>query len=318
MVYSPAEDQRLWKGKAVETGLKSRWMEDQLIVYQVVAGSPGEKAGVKLGDRVVSIDGEEVQNADHPSVRSGNYEIDRNGKLLLLKIEAGELKIDERPSLRDLGGGTALITLSSFRAEYFQENEWKEFVGKWKKYSRLIFDLRENAGGNMASMLRALSPLFCKRTHIGEMFQPRKEEKASFELEDNLSDDDQIAQMDRARHVSLVTFEGYGCYTGAVGLLIGPHTSSVSEIFASAVLARPHSRVFGQPSAGDVVLAIWYDLPSLGRGFTISIPEALFLTPSKKKLEGEGVHPQQEVFDDLKVWRRGQDSWIRSALISNF
>lgn len=318
MIYSPVEDQRLWKGQAVETGLKTRWMEDHLIVFQILAKSPAEKVGFHLGDELELLDGKEIESADVASNHAGTYRVLRDGKEITLIVEAGAIQLDLAPTLTRLDDRTGLIDLSSFRSEYFSDPDWKKFVQGWSQYSRLIFDLRENAGGNLVSMLRALSPLFCKPTVIGDLALPRRGEGDRVALSNDLSDDEQISEIEESPGIALETFSGYGCYSGSVAVLMGSHTSSVSEIFASAMLHRPHSRVLGQPSSGDVVLAVWYDLPSWGPGYSISIPEALYLTPEGKPLEGFGVFPQQEVFDDLKVWRQGRDSWIQSARAANF
>lgn len=318
MIYSPAEDQKLWKGQALETGLKTRWMEDHLIVFQIVDGSPAERAGFRLGDELLTLNGQEIQDQEIAASRGGTYGVFRAGKKFEIKIVAGQVQLDSQPRIQPLDRRTALVTLSSFRSEYFEDDAWKKFVQRWAPYSRLIFDLRENSGGNLVSMLRALSPLFCHPTVVGNLSLPRRPDSEKRAMVNDLSDDQQINEMDDSSDIILKTFEGYGCYRGSVGLLIGPHTSSVSEIFSDALLHRPHSKVFGQPTSGDVVLAVWYDLPAWGSGYSISIPEALYLTPEGKPLEGEGVFPQKEVFDNLKVWRQGKDSWIESALATPF
>lgn len=318
MIYSPVEDQKLWKGQAEETGLKTRWMEDHLIVFEIVEDSPAEKAGFRLGDELLTLNGDELQDQEIAATRGGEYGVLRDGRKIAIKVSGGVVQLDSQPKLKRLDDRTALITLSSFRSEYFEDAPWKQFVQTWKPYSRLIFDLRENSGGNLVSMLRALSPLFCHPTVIGELKLPRRSEDDRQVLTNDLSDDVQINQIDSSSAVSLETFEGYGCYQGAVVVLIGPHTSSVSEIFSSALLKRSHAKVMGQPTSGDVVLAVWYDLPTWGKGYSISIPEALYLTTEGRQLEGEGVYPQKEIFDDLKVWRQGKDSWIHSALMSGF
>jgi C-terminal processing protease CtpA/Prc len=319
LIYTPVEDEKLWKGQATETGLKTRWMEDHLIVYQIVDKSPAMIAGFHLGDEVKSIDGAEISDPDSTSTRGGLYRILRKNKELLIKMIPGPIQVDSRPALQKLDEKTALVTLSSFRAEYFADNSWKEFVRRFSKYSKIIVDLRENAGGNLVAMLRALSPFFCEQTLVGELALPRRQgdDKKRYAMVNDLSDDAQISEVETSSAVALQTFPGYGCFRGAAAVLIGPHTSSVSEIFASAMLHRSKTLVMGQPTSGDVVLAVWYELPSLGAGYSISIPEALYLNREGKPLEGNGVFPQREVFDDLEKWRMGHDSWIEAAKATN-
>lgn len=322
MVYSPVEDRKLWKGQSVETGLRARWMEEHPIIYQVLPGSPARAAGFRIGDEVLAIDGKKLGRVDLVASRSGVYEVLRMHNKLSIPLRAAPIAIDAEPTITALNQDVALIDLSSFRSEYFDDKRWKAFVKKWSPYRRVIVDLRENPGGNFVAMLRSLSPIFCQPTVLGRIVQPRLKNGES-PLINDLSDENQIDQLDRTATILLKTYAGYGCYQGDVAVLVGPHTSSVAEIFSAAVSQRPRksqrrTRVFGQPTAGDVILAIWYDLPGLGEGYSISIPQAVFLTIDGHNLEGEGVFPQQEVFDDLDVWRTGVDSWIRAAARAKF
>lgn len=314
MIYTPSDDQKLWKGQAQETGLRGRWMEDKLVIYQIIRKSPAEAAGFRLGDAVTLLDGREPPTADVVQTYSGVYTVERDGKTRTIALRAAPISIDGSPFLRPLTPETALVELSSFRAEYFENKSWRDFVSGWSKYRRLILDLRENVGGNFVAVLRALSPFFCEPTAIGKLVQPRRTTAQPTDLANTLSDDAQIAQIDRDPAIWLRTYSGYGCFRGPVIVLVAAHTSSVSEIFASAMERRPHTLTMGQPTAGDVVLAVWYDLPNVGPGFSISIPEALYQTPKGEILEGLGVFPKKEIFDNLKIWQTGQDSWLRAAI----
>src|SRR5262245_14742239 len=46
MIYTPSEDKKLWQGRAVDTGIRSRYVEDHLLVYKVLAASPAFTAGL--------------------------------------------------------------------------------------------------------------------------------------------------------------------------------------------------------------------------------------------------------------------------------
>ena len=162
-------------------------------------------------------------------------------------------------------------------------------------------------------MLRALSTFMCTERSAGQVVQPRKNLPDKKFLIDDLSDAVQIKELESHRNIGLRTYKGYGCFNGRVTVLVSSDTSSVSEIFASVMVHRPRSRVWGQPTAGDVLLAVWYDLPLLGPGYSFSIPEAEYITPDNVQLEGRGVLPQNELYFDLKIARTGKDEWIEKA-----
>lgn len=313
LIYTPAEDRKLWQGQAVDTGIRARFVEDRLIVYKIIAGSAAEAAGVRPGDELVEIVGVSQVTPWGAQNRSGGFNFRRGEDIYNVEIIATELVITDHPRAVRLDSRTVLLDIPSFRSEFFDKESWMKLVGQFDAVDHVIIDLRENAGGNFVAMLRALSTFTCGPQSVGTLVQPRKggDDKEAFD--DNTGDLYQIAELEKYRSLGLYTFAGYGCFRGKVTVLIGPDTSSVSEIFANAFFMRERSRVWGQPTAGDVVLAVWYDLPVLGPGFSMSIPEAVFLTPEQEELENRGVAPQKEIYYDLKHALAGKDSFIEAA-----
>jgi C-terminal processing protease CtpA/Prc len=307
----------MWTGLAVDTGLRARFIEDHLIVFKVLSESPGALAGVKPGDEILAIEGAEEVTPWGAQNRSGQFTFLTKDKTWDVKIEAAELKTDGEPTLTRVSATAALLDIPSFRSEYFDAEEWRALVGNLKAYRHVIIDIRENAGGNFVAMLRALSSFRCESQLIGTLLRSRFDGQEVPAFDDNTSDAYQIEVIESSSRVGLSTFPDYGCFNGAVTVLISAETSSVAEIFAQSFLDRPRSRVWGQPSAGDVVLAIWYDLPALGPGYSISIPEAVFVTPDNLELENRGVKPQKEIFYNLEMARSGRDTFIYEALGSD-
>ncbi len=312
-IYNPAEDRRLWKGEGIDTGVRARYVEDHLVVYRVFVDGAGAAADMRVGDEILKISGTDQVTPWGASHRSGEFTVKRGEKVLQVTLAAKTMVPDSSPKLSVVGPGTALVELPSFRSEFFEREAWRKFTLQFKPFNRLIVDVRENAGGNFVAMLRAVSSFQCGGKSVGLLVQPRKVAKNKLMFDDNTSDKYQIEELDRFRGLGLQTFYDYGCFSGNVTVLAGPDTSSVSEIFVHSFLNRPNSRVWGQPTAGDVVLAVWYDLPILGEGFSVSIPEAVFLTPDKKELEGQGVSPQRELYYNLKISLQGKDSWVEEA-----
>jgi C-terminal processing protease CtpA/Prc len=313
-IYTPQEDSKIWKGEAVDTGVRARWVEDHLVVFFVYKGSEGEKAGVKPGDDIIAIDGSTHVSPWGVQNRAGKYLVQRRKKKMEIAVNLGPLQVDSAPQLRDLGNGTGLLAISSFRSEYFAAASWRRMVSRLQAYSHLVIDIRDNVGGNFVAMLRALSSFTCEVRGEGVLIQPRKVLPDLTEIPDEMSDDFQIKELDKYHSIRLKTFSNYGCYSQPITVLIDSNTASVSEIFAQAMRFRPNTRLWGQPTSGDVVLAVWYDLPLFGRGYSISIPEAVYLTENHESLEGQGVYPEQELYYDLPTALRGEDSWIDRAV----
>jgi carboxyl-terminal processing protease len=312
-IYNPVDDRRLWKGQSLDTGIRSRYIEDHLVIYRELNSSSAEAAGVRAGDEILRIpDAEQITpwGAQH---HAGRFELQRAGRPLEVQLQPRELTVDSSPKVTHLPGNVGLVELSSFRSEFFERKAWQKFAQGLMPYSRLVIDVRDNSGGNFVAMLRALSTFLCGGKSAGILLQPRKQFPGKNGFDDNTSDQYQMQELEQHRSVNLLTFADYGCYSKPVTVLIGPDTASVAEIFAYGFLHRPGGRVWGQPTAGDVLLAVWFDLDILGEGYNFSIPEAMYLTPDHKQLEGEGVFPQQELYHDLKTSLRGEDIWITKA-----
>ncbi len=313
-IYSPAEDAEVWQGRALDTGIRAHFVEDALIVRRVIKGSSAENQGVQRGDEILRIEGAGEVTPWGARSRGGWFHFNRLGAEFDLKLEPTDLKIDSAPYLESLPQQTGLLTIPSFRSEYFESKSWRTLAAGFPKYNRLIIDLRENAGGNFVAMLRALSPFMCEPMRIGSVDQPRKDLPDLESIQDFLSDGFQIGELSTHKRIWLETYTGYGCYQGKVTVLAGSLTQSVAEIFAYAMSLRPQTRIWGQRTAGDVVIAVWYSIPQLGRGYTLSIPEAVFKKLDESALEGVGVEPSKSLYFELHEARQGLDSWVLRAL----
>lgn len=317
-IYDPNEDKRLWKGESLDTGIRSRYVEDHLLVSRVLPGTTAEAEGIRAGDEILAMEGTEQVTPWGAQHRAGRFVILRQGQRLEFLLNPSSVVVESKPSLKKLGAGAAVLEISSFRAEFFPHGFWRQFARQLADpksgINHIIVDLRENSGGNFVAMLRALSPFMCGTKSIGKIVQPRRLGQDKDAFADELEDEKQLEELDQYHSLGLRTFADYGCFTGQVTVLVGSQTASVAEIFAEAMMHRPNSRVWGQPTAGDVLLAVWYELPRLGPGYSLSIPQAVYLTRDRKTLENTGVMPQKELYYDLEVSRRGQDSWIVESL----
>ncbi len=181
---------------------------------RVEKGSAAESAGVRAGDEITSVPGSEQVTPWGASRRSGKFGLRRRAKPLEIEVVARTLTMDLSPRLKDLGGQTGLLTLSSFRAEFFERKSWIALVKRLAEYRHLIVDVRENAGGSFVAMLRALSAFHCGDHLVGTIVQPRKTLPSKDALDDDPSDRHQIDLLSQYRSVGLRTFDGYGCFDG--------------------------------------------------------------------------------------------------------
>lgn len=317
-VFSPSENRWLWEHEGSDTGLRTRMIEGEMVVIAVLPQSPAERAGLKIGDAVVAINGESSSSPQAAQTTAGHYRIARGKEFLEADLDLADLAEDLSPSLTGISRDIGLLKIPSFLPQYFEQEQWSKIASSLPAFRGVIIDLRENAGGSFPAMLRALSPFRCDNPRVGELWRaPRAGVTPEVEMKDELSAESQLTQLAEADAIVLKTFPDYGCYKGSVIVLTDDGTSSVSEIFTHALLKQPRSRVWGAPTAGQVVMARWFALGSLGGGdYAISIPIAGYRAADGAALESEGIIPQRELRYDLEKALRGEDSWLQDALVS--
>ncbi len=318
-LYRPDENRALWENRALDTGIRSRFVESDLIVHRVLDGSEAKKAGIQPGDVLLKIDGGTVSSPWDAQSSGGRYMISRRGDVLTFDLQPSEITEDMSPTLRELNARTALLRFPSFLSQYYEAESWKRVAAKLGRYEHIIIDLRDNAGGSFPAMLRALSPFTCRDRLIGELItSPERggpEVQEVTDLRDVLDTRSQLAQLSEARRIRLRTFLTYGCYDGAATVLIDGGTSSTAEIFADAFFTRKNSRVHGQPSAGQVVMAQWFTVANFGGDDTsISIPIAGYVSSAGSEIENEGLRPEKLLYYDLERSRAGFDTWIDESV----
>lgn len=307
-IYTPTEHKKLWEGKAQYTGLKFRGINGRIILYDKHIG---QKSDILLGSELVAIDGKPVLSLEGLSQIAGRYTFKLvHNEERHINIELYEHEVDRSPVLNNLGKGVGHLKIETFRNNIFGRT-WGEVAMGLKKYKKIIVDLRGNWGGGFSSLMKALSPFLCEEPSAGKLVSPRVSEEKAVDFNELSDQEDLLAQIGQVRSVVLVATEKHNCFKGKVDILVDEETRSVSEMFAAALKSRGHVKVKGQKTSGAVVLAVWYDLDFFGKDFSLSIPEALYFSPSGEVIEGVGLEPDEYLFYDLAEARRGVDSWLQ-------
>lgn len=312
-LYSPDENRWLWENEGSDTGVRARMIDGEVVVIGTLEGSPARTAQLKAGDVIVSINGEQPTSVSEAQSTAGYFKISRGDEIFQTQLKMVDLHEDLSPQLISVGKETALLRIPSFLPTYFEKDPWLQLASQFSSYKNIVIDLRGNPGGSFPAMLRALSPFMCQPREVGRIWrQKRAGSKPPQELHDDLSADAQLEQVTASDEVILKTFDGYGCFRGKTLVLVDQNTSSVSEIFAHAM-----PRVWGLLTAGQVVMARWFSISSLGGGdYAMSIPIAGFRAPNGDEIERQGVRPSKVLTYDLKQALKGVDNWVSEARVS--
>lgn len=127
----------------------------------------------------------------------------------------------------------------------------------------LVIDLRRNQGGDLRTLARLVSHLLPYKASLGTLVGRRR----------------RIDATARSETVNLTTH---------LAILVGPRSQSAAEIFAAVLRDHGRARLFGERTAGDVLLSETRPLPDQGR---LQIPIWDYRRPSGTRLEAIGVRP---------------------------
>ena len=263
-------------------------------VVSPIPGSPGDRAGIMLGDEIVSIDGKPVDHGvpmdrvvdklrgkPHTHVRVGVVR-PADGRRLDLDIVREVIKVVSVRGARVIDNQTGYIQVREF-----SDHTGEQFDGALNQLLKrgidsLVIDLRNNPGGLLDAAVEVAEPFFKK----GDLICYTRGRKPA-DREDYLSE----TEGDPIRM--------------PIAVLINGETASAAEIVAGALKDAGLAVIVGERSYGKGSVQTIFKLKN-GEGLRLTT--AHYFTPSGVKINAAGVSPQVEVVltpdDDLKIERQ--------------
>jgi carboxyl-terminal processing protease len=244
-------------------------------VVAPIPGSPAEKAGVKAGDLIDTVDGKPVRNASLWKVKAA-LEGPENTKVELLVFRGGDerrvtfkiprARFEPAAVSSRFEGDVAVIKVPAFRKDTAGALRQAVEQAKSKPVQAVIVDLRGAIGGE-PSDAAAAAALF---TGPGTMAKAV------------------------SRKVAIPSLEGTGdrVWTGRTVVLTDDATGGAAEIFAAAVHDRAQAVTVGETTVG---MAIVQRAVTTEAGGTLYMTVARYVSPSGTPLAGRGLSPDDRV-----------------------
>jgi carboxyl-terminal processing protease len=249
------------------------------IVDEVVPGSPADRAGLQIDDRIVSMDGKATVEGDQEIAEAGAWEARTRGasgtRVTLEVLRAGwkspktmslvreQVKM---PSVEHLAveSGIGYLAIDRFQEATTEDTKTAlEALRAAKALSVLIFDLRNNPGGLLDQGIK-VADLFLEKGIITTIHGR------------------QGAVESHSAHAA-------GTWTEPeILLLVDAQTASAAEIVAGALKDHKRALVMGLPTYGKGSVQTFYDLDD---GSGLKLTTARYLTPGGTSLEGSGIIP---------------------------
>ncbi|AUC85518.1 peptidase S41 [Polaribacter sp. ALD11] len=132
-------------------------------ISEVYKGFSADKAGLKAGDIIVSVDNQSIKNMERDQLSmflkgtpdsKFSIEVERQGNILKKEITRDKVVINPVPFAEMIDEETGYITLTRFNEK--ASSEVKKAYRKLKKQgmTKLVFDLRYNPGGSLLESIR--------------------------------------------------------------------------------------------------------------------------------------------------------------------
>lgn len=273
--YIPAEEaeqfQSTISGKYGGVGASVQTVDGKIYITDVYEGSPAQRAGLQIGDQLISAAGHNLQSKQvkdislHLRGAAGTdvqVEIMRWGETTARKltIRREEITLPNVPMSAMLPQNTAYIALSTF-----SENAGKnvsaalQSLRATQKVERIILDLRGNTGG-----------LLSEAVNVANVFLPKNQLVV------------QIKGREIESHQRFATLNNPVDTLTQLVVLIDHRSASASEIVAGALQDLDRAVIIGERSFGKGLVQTTKEL---GHGAKLKITSSRYYIPSGRCIQ---------------------------------
>jgi len=251
---------------------------EYLTITEPMKDSPAEAAGLKAGDQIIAIDGEDMTGT-LPELARQKILGESGSQVILTVLREGVEEPFDIPitraqitipstEYRMLDNNIAYLRLNAFSNDTGEEinTALKDLLAQ--NPQGLIFDLRYNSGGYLNAAIE-----------VGSQFLP--DGVVAYE-----------EYSDGSRDTFNVTGDGMATKIPMV-VLVNEWSASASELVAGALQDRGRAQLVGVTSYGKGTVQNWIPLSDNEGAVRVTI--ARWLTPNGRNVTGTGLTPDVEV-----------------------
>ncbi len=265
------------RGSFAGIGATIKKVADGIELIKIQRGSPAEKAGLKSGDILLSVDNVILKDLNMEECL--NNIRGEKGSRIILKVRRKNQPDKEYVLTRDIiktpsitNRGIIQDKIGYLRINQFTattDTELNDYLKQYgSKIDRLIIDLRFNPGGQLNVTVEALSR-FLEKGLLVVSVEGRAEGVTKHES----------VSCKKYTHLPIV-------------VLVNEFSASAAEIFSGCMKDYKRGVVIGEKTFGKGSVQRIYPMPD-GGGARITI--AKYYTPSRKVIHGKGIEPDVTV-----------------------
>lgn len=277
-------------------GALIRKIGENTYIAEPYEGNPAQLAGLKAGDKILSIDGKSMLKKDSDEVSSSlkgpkgstiAIEVEREGEgVKTIPVTRDEIKLPDVPYAGMLNETVGYVKLNSFTQTAAADVKKAYEELKSKGMTELVLDLRGNGGGLLIEAVKIVN-FFVKKGQVVVTTKGR------------------VAEENRVYN----TLEEPIDLTIPITVLIDEGSASASEIVSGSLQDLDRAVIIGTTSYGKGLVQRTYDLKY---GSKMKLTIAKYYTPSGRcvqRLEyydhAEGEKPKEISDSLLKIFKTG-------------
>jgi carboxyl-terminal processing protease len=269
---------------------------EYLTIVSPIEGSPAEKAGLKPGDKVIAIDGEDMKGVAPEQARlkilgpqgtTVTLTVTRDGESQPVKfvITRAQIVLHSAEG-KMLGNRMAYVDINTFGERTTQELRDTLDTLLKQHPNGIIIDLRNNPGGYLNTAVEVASEFIDKGVVLYEQYG------------DGHRDTHKVLGNGRATDIPIV-------------VLINEGSASASEILAGALQDYGRAKLVGVQSYGKGSVQNWVPLSDNQGAARVTI--AKWLTPKERLIDHIGLTPDVIVNMTPEDFTAGRDPQLDAA-----
>ena len=246
-----------------------------IVVLATMKGSPAENAGLKPGDEIIRVDGEDCTTKNSTEVSNKikgeegttvKLEILRDNQTLTFEVKRENIKVNpvEGKVVNDNIGYIKFTSFDETTAEDFKTT-YEQLASQ--NIQSLIIDLRNNGGG-----------LVDQAVDIADYFL-EKGQVVIYEVDKNGNEEAEMSENDPIINIPVV-------------ILTNENTASASEILAGSLKDYGKATIVGTTTYGKGVIQ---QILSFKDGSGLKITTEEYQTPNHNKINKIGIEPDEVV-----------------------
>lgn len=283
-------------------GVEFNVFRDTVNIVYVIPGGPSDKAGLKIGDKIIRVNDSLVasRNLTTDEIRNAirgekgtlvKLQVMRGKQLLTVAVTRGRIPVSSVDASYMIQPGTGYIRLTKFT-----ENSYEEFMQSLEELQRiglkeLILDLRGNGGGFM---------------------------NEAVEMADEFLDGDKTVVYTEGAHSKKRYYKARrpGLFEkGKLVLLQDELSASASEVLAGALQDWCRAKIIGRRSFGKGLVQEQYELSD---GSAIRLTVARYFTPQGRSIQRPYDKGKKIYIDEiLERYSQGEELHPDSIKYSN-